>query len=72
MAKNSPADVIDAYRRRQERRSPFTFADVSKALLFLFMLAMAAAEVAVGLALILLLYRQSRTLDADAADRMKG
>jgi LysM repeat protein len=39
MAKNSPADVIDAYRRRQERRSPFTFADVSKALLFLFMLA---------------------------------
>lgn len=39
MAKNSPTDVIDAYRRRQERRLPFTFADVSKALLFLIMLA---------------------------------
>ena len=39
MAKNSPADVIDAYRRRQERRFPFTFTDVSKGLLFLIMLA---------------------------------
>ena len=39
MAKNSPTDVIDAYRRRQERRFPFTFADISKALLFLIMLA---------------------------------
>lgn len=39
MAKKSPADVIDAYRRRQERKRPFTFGDISKALLFLFMLA---------------------------------
>ncbi len=39
MAKSSPTDVIDAYRRRQERRFPFTFADISKALLFLIMLA---------------------------------
>lgn len=39
MAKNSPTDVIDAYRRRQERRFPFTFADISKVLLFLIMLA---------------------------------
>jgi LysM repeat protein len=39
MAKSSPADVIDAYRRRQQRKFPFTFADISKALLFLFILA---------------------------------
>ena len=41
MAKSSPADVIDAYRQRQERRSFFTFADISKALLFLIILASA-------------------------------
>ncbi len=34
--------------------------------------AMAAAEVAVGLALVLRLYSQFRTLDADAASRMRG
>ena len=39
MAKSSPTDVIDAYRRRQDRRFPFTFADISKALLFLVILA---------------------------------
>jgi LysM repeat protein len=39
MAKSNPADVINAYRRRQERRLPFTFADLSKAVLFLIMLA---------------------------------
>jgi len=39
MTKNSPADVIDAYRRRQGRRSLFTFADISKALLLLIILA---------------------------------
>jgi LysM repeat protein len=39
MAHNSPADVIEAYKRRKQRRSSFTFADVSKALLFLLMLA---------------------------------
>jgi LysM repeat protein len=39
MAKSSPVDVIDTYRRRQERRSFFTFADLSKALLFLIILA---------------------------------
>jgi LysM repeat protein len=46
MAKSSPIDVIDAYRRRQERRFPFTFADISKALLFLIML---ASSIYVGL-----------------------
>jgi len=39
MAKNSPADVIESYRRRQERRFPFTFADASKGLLLLIILA---------------------------------
>ena len=39
MAKTDPANVIDAYRRRQGRKSLFTFADVSKALLLLFILA---------------------------------
>jgi NADH-quinone oxidoreductase subunit K len=39
---------------------------------YLFILAMAGAEVAVGLALVLALYHQNRSLDADAASRMKG
>jgi LysM repeat protein len=39
MAKSNPADVIDAYRQRQGRKSLFTFADISKALLFLIILA---------------------------------
>jgi NADH-quinone oxidoreductase subunit K len=40
--------------------------------MFLFILAMAAAEVSVGLALVLQLYHRFRTLDADAASRMRG
>ena len=40
--------------------------------LFIFILTMAAAEVSVGLALVLQLYHRFRTLDADAASRMKG
>jgi len=39
---------------------------------FLFILAMAAAEVSVGLALVLELYHQNKSLDTDAASRMKG
>jgi NADH-quinone oxidoreductase subunit K len=39
---------------------------------FLFILTMAAAEVSVGLALILQIYRHMKTLDADAADEMRG
>ncbi|MBN1454403.1 MAG: LysM peptidoglycan-binding domain-containing protein [Anaerolineales bacterium] len=39
MVKNSSADVIEAYRRRQGRRFPFTFADISKGLLLLIILA---------------------------------
>lgn len=40
--------------------------------MFIFILTMAAAEVSVGLALLLLLYHRFRTLDADAASRMRG
>jgi NADH-quinone oxidoreductase subunit K len=40
--------------------------------MFIFILAMAAAEVSVGLALVLQFYHKFRTLDTDAANRMKG
>jgi len=40
--------------------------------MFLFILTMAAAEVAVGLALILCLHRCGKTIDADAASKMRG
>jgi NADH-quinone oxidoreductase subunit K len=40
--------------------------------MFIFILTMAAAEVSVGLALVLQLYHRFRTLDADAASRMRG
>ncbi len=40
--------------------------------MFIFILTMAAAEVSVGLGLVLQLARRFRTLDVDAADRMKG
>jgi NADH-quinone oxidoreductase subunit K len=41
-------------------------------IMFLFILATAAAEVAVGLALVLQLYHRFRTVDADAASKMRG
>jgi NADH-quinone oxidoreductase subunit K len=40
--------------------------------MFLFILAMAAAEVSVGLALVLRFYHHMKTLDSDAASRMRG
>lgn len=40
--------------------------------LFLLILALAAAEVAIGLVLILLFHRRYQTLDADAANRLRG
>lgn len=40
--------------------------------MFLFILVMAAAEVSVGLALVLRLYHLFKSLDADAASRMRG
>ena len=39
---------------------------------FVFILAMAAAEVCVGLALVMQLYHRYKSLDVDAAGRMKG
>lgn len=41
-------------------------------IMFIFILAVAAAEVAVGLALLLRFYHMRRTVDADAADRLRG
>jgi len=41
-------------------------------IMFLFILAAAAAEVSVGLALLLRFYRRRNTLDADAANEMRG
>ncbi|MEJ2634519.1 MAG: NADH-quinone oxidoreductase subunit NuoK [Calditrichia bacterium] len=40
--------------------------------MFIFILTMAAAEVAVGLALILQIYHRFKTLDSDAASKMRG
>jgi len=40
--------------------------------MFIFILTMAAAEVSVGLALVIQLYHRARTLDSDAANRMRG
>ena len=40
--------------------------------MFIFILAMAAAEVSIGLALMLGMYHMHKTLDPDAASRMKG
>src|SRR6478735_12704688 len=39
--------------------------------MFIFILTMAAAEVSVGLALILQIYHHLKTLDTDAANKMK-
>lgn len=41
-------------------------------IMFFFILTMAAAEVSVGLALVLQLHHRFKTLDADAASRMRG
>ena len=40
--------------------------------MFIFVLTVAAAEVSVGLALVLQLYHHFKTLDADAASKMRG
>ena len=41
-------------------------------IMFMLVLALAAAEVSVGLALVLQIHRRLPTLDADAADALKG
>lgn len=40
--------------------------------MFFFILTMAAAEVSVGLAMVIQLYHRLKTLDVDAANRMRG
>ena len=40
--------------------------------MFIFILTMAAAEVSVGLALVIQMYHHCKTLDADAAGKMRG
>lgn len=40
--------------------------------MFVFILSMAAAEVSVGLALVIRFFHQFKTLDSDAASKMKG
>ncbi|MBI5576478.1 MAG: NADH-quinone oxidoreductase subunit NuoK [Deltaproteobacteria bacterium] len=40
--------------------------------MFIFILTMAAAEVSVGLALVLRMFHRFKTVDADAASRMRG
>ncbi len=40
--------------------------------MFIFILSLAAAEVAIGLALVLRLYGKIKTLDSDAASRLRG
>jgi len=41
-------------------------------IMFIFILTMAAAEVSVGLALVIQMYHRFKTLDADAANKMRG
>jgi NADH-quinone oxidoreductase subunit K len=41
-------------------------------IMFIFILTVAAAEVSIGLALVLRMYHRFRTLDTDAANRMRG
>jgi NADH-quinone oxidoreductase subunit K len=41
-------------------------------IMFIFILTMAAAEVSVGLALVLQMYHHFKTLDSDAAGKMRG
>ncbi len=48
------------------------WSQVDGQIMFIFILTMAAAEVSVGLALVLQLYHSFKTLDADAASRMRG
>jgi NADH-quinone oxidoreductase subunit K len=48
------------------------WAQVDGQIMFIFILTMAAAEVSVGLALVLQLYHSFKTLDADAASKMRG
>jgi NADH:ubiquinone oxidoreductase subunit K len=46
--------------------------DITGQVFALFVIAIAAAEVGVGLALVMMLYRNSRSIDVDDIDVMKG
>ena len=46
--------------------------DITGQVFALFVIAIAAAEVGVGLALVMMLYRNSRSIDVDDIDLMKG
>lgn len=48
------------------------FGDVDGQLMFLMILAVAAAELCVGLAIMLRFEERNKTLNADAADHLKG
>ena len=60
------AFVVAGARWHQTGRQP------DGQVMFILILAMAAAEVSVGLALVLRLYHGFKTLDSDAASRMRG
>jgi NADH:ubiquinone oxidoreductase subunit K len=47
-------------------------ANVAGQVFALFIITIAAAEVGVGLAIVLLIYRNSRSVDLDRADQLKG
>ena len=47
-------------------------ANVTGQIFALFLITIAAAEVGVGLAIVLLIYRNSRSVDLDRADQLKG
>ncbi|HKY16796.1 MAG TPA: NADH-quinone oxidoreductase subunit NuoK [Microthrixaceae bacterium] len=49
-----------------------TFHGIAGQVFALFVIAVAAAEVGVGLAIILLIYRNSRSIDIDQLDELKG
>jgi NADH:ubiquinone oxidoreductase subunit K len=46
--------------------------DIAGQVFALFVIAIAAAEVGVGLALVLMIYRNSKSIDVDDVDLMKG
>jgi NAD(P)H-quinone oxidoreductase subunit 4L len=47
-------------------------ANVTGQIFALFLITIAAAEVGVGLAIVLLIYRNSRSVDLEQADQLKG
>lgn len=46
--------------------------DISGQIFVFFILAVAAAETAIGLAILILIFRNQKTIDADALDSLKG